>query len=466
MKPKLLLLFIALLALHNHMQAQYLHHMAGNTSLLHYSGDDSLAIYSNFANPFELFIDKAGDVYLACDTGSYATGYIRKISKATGIITRIAGGGAGGATGEGLTATATHIYHTPYGICMDTAGNLLFTDSARVRRIDKTTNLVTTIAGKGVFGHGGDGGPATAAEFISPSALAIDSVNNLYVADGGNYNIRRVDAVTGVITTIAGNWKSSWESGDGGPATAAELWKPSGLYIDHPGRLYVADGIMVRVIDLATGIINAFAGIATGGGSDPGTIGPATAISLRMPYKLTGDKNGNIYVTEYSGPWLRKVNIATGIMTSYAGNDTGNMCKVSNDGHPATVGGIIAQGICIDTCNNIYVLNGALLWKITPGPDDVPCNIDPALAVSATAQPMNELAVFPNPANRNFTIQLPANNSIAHIVITNAMGTKIKELTAPAGAQQNIQLNGPPGNYFVNVQSGAERWYRQVVISE
>ncbi len=463
MKQKLLFLFIALLTLHNHMHAQYLHHIAGNTSLLRYSGDDSLAIYSNFANPFELFVDKEGNVYLGCDSGLHSDyGFIRKIWKTTGIITRIAGGGGHGATGEGLTATAAHLKRTPLGICMDTAGNLLFTDSCRVRRIDKTTNIVTTIAGKGVYGHGGDGGPATAAEFMGPSALAVDSVNNLYIADGGNYNIRRVDAVTGTITTIAGNWKSSAESGDGGPATAAELWQPSGLYIDRPGKIYIADGIMVRVIDPATGIINAFAGTATGGISDPGTTGPATAISLRLPVKIAGDKNGNVYIAPFGGKWLREVNIASGIMTAYAGNDTGN-CDISDDGKPDTVGAITGRAICVDSCGNVYATNGGVLWKITPGPDDVACGVDPTLNVKQN-KGVSDVLVFPNPANGNFTIQLPAGNSMAHIVITNALGAKVKELSTPAGTAQHIQLNAPPGNYFVNVQSGAERWCRQVVI--
>ena len=463
MKQKLFLITCILLGIHFQLHAQYLHHVAGNTALFRYSGDDSLAIYSNFANPFELFIDKAGNVYLGCDSGLHSDyGFIRKIWKTTGIITRIAGGGGHGATGEGLTATAAHLKRTPEGICMDTAGNLLFTDSCRVRRIDKATNIVTTIAGKGVYGHGGDGGPATAAEFISPSALAVDSANNLYIADGGNY-IRRVDAATGIITTIAGNWKSSAESGDGGPATAAELWKPSGLYING-GKIYIADGLMVRVIDPTTGIINAFAGTSTGGGIDPGTTGPATTISLRAPVKIAGDKNGNVYIASFGGPWLRKVNIATGIMTTYAGNDTGT-CKVSDDGKPATVGQMTGRAICVDTCGNVYATNGSVLWKITPGPDDVECGVDPTLNVKQN-KGVSELLVFPNPANGNFTIQLPAGNCMAHIVITNALGAKVKELSAPAGAQQNIELAQPPGNYFVNVQSGAERWCRQVVISE
>ncbi len=452
------------LALHNHMHAQYLHRVAGGSNpLLPYSGDDSLAINANFSHMYELCMDKTGDIYVGCNALSYPSGFIRKITKATGIITRLAGGGSPGSTGEGLAATATHIHDTPLGICMDTAGNLLFTDSCRVRRIDKTTNLVTTIAGKGVFGHGGDGGPATAAEFISPSALAVDSVNNLYIADGGNYNIRRMDAVTGIITTIAGNWKSSAESGDGGPATAAELWKPSGLYINR-GKVYIVDGLMARVIDPATGIINAFAGTATGGLSDPGTTGPATAISLRTPYKIAGDENDNVYISSFGGPWLRKVNIVTGIMTSYAGNDTGT-CDIYDEGQPATTGAITGRALCLDSCGYVYATNGGILWKLTPGPDDVACGVDPTLNVKQN-KGVSDVLVFPNPANGNFTIQLPAGNSMAHIVITNALGAKVKELSAPAGTQQNIQLNGPPGNYFINVQSGAERWCRQVIISE
>ncbi len=463
---RILFLCVLMLALHDYMHAQYLHRVSGGSNtLLPYSGDDSLAINANYSNVFELCVDKAGNIYVGCDALTYPSGFIRKISKATSIITRVAGGGSPGSTGEGLAATAAHIHDTPRGICMDTAGNLLFTDSCRVRRLNMATGLLTTIAGTGIYGHSGDGSPATAAEFISPSALAVDSANNLYIADGGNYNIRRVDATTGLITTIAGNWKSSAESGDGGPATAAELWQPSGLYIDQPGKIYIVDGIMVRVIDPATGIINAFAGTASGGLSDLGTTGPATALSLRFPNKIAGDKNGNVYITSFGGPWLRKVNIATGIMSVYGGNDTGS-CEIYDEGQPATSGAMVGRAICVDSCGNVYATTGVILWKLTPGPDDVECGINPALTVSATAYQVNEITVFPNPANDNFTIQLPSSNESAHIVITNAFGKKVRELYVPSGIKQNIRFGEPPGNYFINVQSGRERWCRRVVISQ
>src|SRR5205807_2705067 len=138
------------------------------------------------------------------------------------------------ATAAGLTV--------PEGVAVDISGDLFIADTfnERIRRVDATTGIITTAAGNGTAGFSGDGGPATSAELFTPVGIAVDSSGNLFIAEGNNNRIRRVDAATGIITTVAGNGILGF-SGDGGPATSAELFLPSGLAVDRVGNLFIAD---------------------------------------------------------------------------------------------------------------------------------------------------------------------------------------------------------------------------------
>ncbi len=205
---------------------------------------------------------------------------------ATGTITTFAGTGTAGFGGDGGQATAAQL-SDPRTIAVGSV-NLYIGDRGnhRIRRVDLATGTITTLAGTGVSGFGGDGGPATAAQINSPMGLAIGS-GNLYFGDTTNQRVRRVDLATGTITTLAGSGAGGF-GGDGGPAAAAQINTPAGLALDSR-NLYIADrgSNRVRRVDLATGTITTLAG--TGASGFGGDGGPATAAQLSGPYALALD---------------------------------------------------------------------------------------------------------------------------------------------------------------------------------
>ncbi len=187
-----------------------------------------------------------------------------------GVITTVAGNGyvgqngLGGYSGDGGPATSAEL-NNPVGIAVDTAGNLYIADAGnnRIRKVD-ITGIITTVAGNGTQGYSGDGGPATNAGLSGSSGVAVDTAGNLFIADAGNNRIRKVD-ITGIITTVAGNGNADF-SGDGGPATAAELNSPTGVAVDTDGNLYIADyhNHSIRKVDTA-GTITTIVGGNTNG---------------------------------------------------------------------------------------------------------------------------------------------------------------------------------------------------------
>ncbi len=160
-----------------------------------------------------------------------------------------------------------------------------------VREVNAQTGDITTIAGNGTAGYSGDGGPATAAELSDPSGVAVDGSGDLFIADSGNNVVREVNLNTGIITTIAGNGTQGYR-GDGGPATAAELSGPDGLALDGSGDLFIADSSnnVIREVNLGTGIITTVAGNGTDGYSGDG--GLATAAELQRPQRRRGGLRG------------------------------------------------------------------------------------------------------------------------------------------------------------------------------
>jgi DNA-binding beta-propeller fold protein YncE len=249
------------------------------------------------------------------------------------IITTAIGTGDKGFAGDGGPATAA-LLNGPFDVAFDAAGNLYFSDTfnQRVRRVDAATGVITTIAGNGEQGYGGDGGPATAAALNEPYGILIDRAGNLFMADRLNRRVRRVDAATGVITTFAGTGEAAY-SGDGGPAAMAGLAEPNGLAFDPAQtKLYIADVAdhRVRVVDMATGIISTFAGTgAAEHGGDGETAANARVFGARA-VKVAPD--GTVYILERQGSSLRAVDPHTGIITTIAGT-TGR--GYSGDGGPA-----------------------------------------------------------------------------------------------------------------------------------
>jgi len=294
-------------------------------------------------------VDPAGNVFIA-DRNNHR---VRKVDAATGVITTVAGTGSDGYAGGGGLATAAALYY-PSGVAVDAAGNLYIADTYnhRVRRVDAATGTITTVAGTGVQGYGGDGGPATGATLSGPAGVAVDALGNLFIADEGNCRVRRVDAATGTITTVAGTGVRGY-AGDGGPATSAELTFPSGVAVDAAGTVFIADRAnnRVRRVDATTGVITTVAGIGSFGYSGDG--GPATSAALGSPEGLAVDGAGNLFIADTSNNRVRRVDAATGVITTLAGaSGSGSW----GDGGPAAGAALsVPGGVAVDATGNIFI---------------------------------------------------------------------------------------------------------------
>ena len=247
-----------------------------------------------------------------------------------GRIETIVGTGEAGFAGDGGPAARAKL-NQPFDVVYDRAGNLYISDTVnqRIRRVDAETGVITTVAGSGAKGFSGDGGPATEAKLDEPYGMAIDGLGNIYFADRLNRRVRRVDGATGVITTVAGNGDKT-TSGDGGPATQAGIVEPNDVALDGRGRLFIADvsGHRVRVVDLASGRIDTFAG--DGQGRHTGDGGPVSAASFFGPRAVEALPSGAVLVLERNGHSLRKV-AADGVVSTIAGGPKG----YKGDGGPA-----------------------------------------------------------------------------------------------------------------------------------
>ena len=308
-----------------------------------FTGDGGPATAASCA-PYRVARDSAGNLYVA--DGSSRR--IRKVS-AAGIITTVAGRGTGQSSGDGGPATLAELIQ-PLSVAVDPGGNVYIADggSNRILKVN-TTGIISTIAGNGKRGFNGDGGPATSASLYYPSGVAVDPAGNVYIADAGNLRIRKVDTA-GIITTIAGNGKEGF-SGDGGPATSAELSFPVGVAVDPAGNVYIADEGSNRIRKVNTaGIISTIAGNDTQGFSEDG--GPATSASLNDPRGVAVDPTGNVYITDRGNNRIRKVNTA-GIISTIAGNDTQGF---SGDGGPATSASLNKpREVAVDLAGNVYI---------------------------------------------------------------------------------------------------------------
>jgi hypothetical protein len=277
--------------------------VAGN-GIAGFSGDGGLATQASLAYAFHTTVDDEGNLYIS-DLGNNR---IRKVNKASGIITTIAGTGVSGFNGDGNTALATNL-SIPMGIAFDKKGNLLISDEAglRLRSMNLRTKIITTIAGNGIRGYSGDGGPATQAMFNFIWNVVVDNARgDIYISDEFNYRIRKIDPESGVITTVAGNGILG-NSGNGGLATNASFTQPVGIAVDKKGNVYVSDEILSQIyrVDKKTGVINLIAGNGTNGYFGDG--GPAIMALLSHPNSLAMDPEGNLFICDSNNNRIRKI---------------------------------------------------------------------------------------------------------------------------------------------------------------
>ena len=260
------------------------------------------------------------------------------------IISTVAGNGGCCNPIDGGQATASTLYY-PSSIAFDISGNMYICEANSIRKVD-ISGIITTVAGTGHGGYSGDGGIATSAQ-ISAQGVAVDLAGNIYIADWGNNRIRKVNT-SGIITTIAGNGTSGI-SGDGGLATAAEVGQPYCVFVDIAGNIYIPNGNRIRKIN-TSGIITTVVGTGNSGYSGDG--GPATAATLNSPYGVFVDAAGNMYIGDTYNYCVRKVN-SSGIISTIAGNGIEGF---SGDGGLATSAKLNSPwGVCLDGAGNLFI---------------------------------------------------------------------------------------------------------------
>jgi uncharacterized protein (TIGR03437 family) len=316
---------------------------AGNGTMS-YSGDGGAAIQAQLNTPQGVAADAAGNLYIA-DT---LNNVVRKVSP-NGTIANFAGkGGSAGNSGDGGAATGAQL-NGPQGLAVDASGNLFIADTlnAKVRKVS-TSGVITTVAGSGTPGFGGDGGAAASAQLNLPVGVAVDAAGNVYIADFGNSLVRKVSA-SGAISTVAGN-RSFGYSGDGGPAVNAQLDGPQGVAVDAAGDLFIADtgNNLIREVTPG-GLIATVAGNGLAGYSGDG--GPATSAQVGSPVGVAVDAAGDIYIVDNSN-CVRQV-YPNGLIATIAGNGS---LGYSGDGGLATQAQLNAPlAIALGTNGNLYV---------------------------------------------------------------------------------------------------------------
>jgi uncharacterized protein (TIGR03437 family) len=311
------------------------------------SGDGGQATSATIGTPNGVVVDKAGNLYIADSIYSV----VRKVNPA-GIISTIAGGpkpslGDGGpATGARLVVNGIHT-----GMAFDNAGNLYITDygDSRIRKID-ALGTITTVVGSGtslgVGGFSGDGGPATSAQLNSPTGVAFDSAGNMYIADFGNCRIRKVNT-SGIISTIAGiGFASGSDTGDGGPATSATLTGLIDLAVDGNGNVYISDNEHVRIINSAGTINTAAHGFFGTCSLTPTAVANADVAASGLAI----DSSNNLYIADRTGGCIQVLE-TNGFVTTVAGGGT----NLNGDGGPAASAAITPTAVALDATGNIYI---------------------------------------------------------------------------------------------------------------
>ena len=338
-----LALICLVIAFSSGLKAQAISTIAG-TGGGGFSGDGGPGTAATLTRPYDVVVDRSGNIFISDDNQ-----YIRKLAP-SGIITSIAGVGISGYSGDGGPATDAEINYSG-GMAVDNSGNLYFTDYLNSRvRIITPAGIINTIAGTGTPGFSGDGGPATAAMLNGPESIAIDLADNIYIAEAGNSIVRKISP-SGIISTYAGTGTSVGSTGDGGPATAALLAGPSGIAVDDTGNVYIADlgNSKVRKISVS-GTITTIGG--TGGHGFGGDGGPATSAIFSNPYDVAVDYLGNVYIADAGNSRVRMIN-PTGIISTVAGSTSSGY---SGDGGAATAAELFSdKGVSIDRCGNLYI---------------------------------------------------------------------------------------------------------------
>jgi len=433
--------------------------IAGN-GVASYSGDGGLATAAtfNFSNGLPgLAVDNKGNLYV----GDYGNNRVRKIVLSTNIVTTVAGLGTGGYSGDGGLATAAKI-NGPAGIVVDTTANIIYfadNNNSAIRAITVSTGKIATVAGNGSANYTGDGGLATAATLSFPERFGFDKSGNMYIADEANYVIRKVDVSTKKISTIAGTGGYGY-SGDGGLATAATFTFVTGLCIDASGNIYLSDQVSnrVRKIDASTKKISTVAGNGISFYSGDGVV--ATASSVYHPADLSVDKSNNLYIADNSNNRIRKVAASNQFISTVVGDGTDGFT-----GAPGALQAQLSpQAVTADPIGNFYIADGpyfdvrainiansSFIYAGSPSPNPTPSvkgySGDGGLATSALFNAPFSVAAD---ASNAIYIADVFNNVVRKInyntkIVTTIAGNNTAGFSGDGGAATSAQLSNPYG---------------------
>jgi sugar lactone lactonase YvrE len=411
-----------------------------------FSGDGGAATSASLKSPAGIALDAAGNLFIADSENNR----IRKVTP-DGVISTVAGNGTSGFSGDGGAATSASLSN-PQGVTFDSAGNLFIADSDN-NRIRKMTpaGVISTVAGNGTSGFGGDGGAATSAMLSNPNGVAVDAAGNLFIADTGNFLVRKV-ASGGVISTVAGDGYDYYYYYYGCFATPTNLCNPSGVAVDASGNLFIADSGGNRIRKMTPdGVISTVAGTGNPGFSGDG--GLAASALLNYPTGVGVDAAGNLFIADANNFRVRKVAPA-GTISTVAGN--GGSQFAGDNGLATSARLFNPNDVAMDAAGNLFIADSGnnRIRKVTP--DGVISTVagngtsgfsgDSGFAISAELNDPNRVAVD---ASGNLFIADTGNNRIRKVtpngVISTVAGNGMRGFTGDGLMAISARLNGPNG---------------------
>lgn len=318
-----------------------------------FAGDGGPADKALLEQPFHCDVDNKGSLYIA-EANNHC---IRKVDLKTGKITTVAGTGKKGYTGDGGKATDA-TFNEPYAVVVDADDNLYIVDrlNAVVRKVEAKTGTITTVAGTGKKGYSGDGGKGSEAMLVEPNDCCLDGKDGLLIADVGDWRIRRLDLKTGLITTFAGTGRKTGKIdranlGDGGPATKATIHGARAVCVDGKGNTYICEreGSAIRKVDVS-GTITTYGGTGVKGYTGDG--GDAVKATFNGPKAVRCDRDGHLFIVDTENHAVRRIDAKTGLVTTVAGGRKGG----GGDGGDAVKAGMDRpHGCVIDADGVLYI---------------------------------------------------------------------------------------------------------------